>query len=411
MTPASVRDYIATLRPRYAVASRALKHQILDELCATAHYTRKGAIRALTHPPAAPATDRRGRPPLYPPTVHIALATVWEAAGYPWSHRLKALLPLWLPWASQRFTCAPDTIRRLQAMSPRTMDRVLHDRRQALQRRLYGRTKPGTLLKHHIPLKIDRWQVTVPGFVEIDLVTHGGPMSEGDCLHSLNLTDIHTTWVETRAVLGKTQRAICAALEEMRQALPFPLRGIDSDNGSEFINDQLWRYCRAHDIQFTRGRPYQKDDNAHIEQKNWTHVRKLLGWDRYASPEALDAVNALYRQELRLMMNLCQPAVKLQRRVRVGSRVRRLYDAPQTPLDRAVASEGIDRQRLVALQTLRQRLDPFALAETIDRKLTQIHRLAISGLSQIPLTTPARKPFRIRSVWAQTGGAYATTLR
>ena len=136
MTPASVRDYIATLRPRYSVASRALKHQILDELCATAHYTRKGAIRALTHPPAAPATDRRGRPPLYPPTVHIALATVWEAAGYPWSHRLKALLPLWLPWASQRFTCAPDTIRRLQAMSPRTMDRVLHDRRQALQRRL-----------------------------------------------------------------------------------------------------------------------------------------------------------------------------------------------------------------------------------------------------------------------------------
>ena len=148
-----------------------------------------------------------------------------------------------------------------------------------------------------------------------------------------------------------------------------------------------------------------------IEQKNWTHVRKLLGWDRYASPEALDAVNALYRQELRLMMNLFPPAVKLQRRVRVGSRVRRLYDAPQTPLDRAVASEGIDRQRLVALQTLRQRLDPFALAETIDRKLTQIHRLAISGLSQIPLTTPARKPFRIRSVWAQTGGAYATTLR
>ena len=291
------------------------------------------------------------------------------------------------------------------------MDRVLHDRRQALQRHLYGRTKPGTLLKHHIPLKIDRWQVTVPGFVEIDLVTHGGPMSEGDCLHSLNLTDILTTWVETRAVLGKTQRAICAALEEMRQALPFPLRGIDSDNGSEFINDQLWRYCRAHDIQFTRGRPYQKDDNAHIEQKNWTHVRKLLGWDRYASPEALDAVNALYRQELRLMMNLFQPAVKLQRRVRVGSRVRRLYDAPQTPLDRALASEGIDRQRLAALQILRKRLDPFALAETIDRKLTQIHRLAISGLSQIPLTTPARKPFRIRSVWAQTGGAYATTLR
>ena len=175
MTPASVRDYIATLRPRYAVASRALKHQILDELCATAHYTRKGAIRALTHPRAAPSAHRRGRPPLYPPAVRTALAAVWEAAGYPWSHRLKALLPLWLPWASQRFTCAPDTIRRLHAMSPRTMDRVLHDRRQALQCHLYGRTKPGTLLKHHIPLKIDRWQVTIPGFVEIVWSRTAGP--------------------------------------------------------------------------------------------------------------------------------------------------------------------------------------------------------------------------------------------
>jgi len=241
VTPASVRDYIRTLRARYAVASRTLKHQILDELCATAHYTRKGAIRALTRPPAAPRPERRGRPPLYPPAVHAALTAVWEAAGYPWSHRLNALLPLWLPWAAQRFTCTLDTVRRLQAMSPRTVDRVLHARRHALQRRLYGRTKPGTLLKHHIPLRTDRWNVTLPGFTEIDLVTHAGPMGEGDCLFSLNLTDIYTTWVETRAVLGKAQRAVCAALDEIRTALPFPLRGIDSDNGSEFINDLLWR--------------------------------------------------------------------------------------------------------------------------------------------------------------------------
>ena len=411
MAPASVHDYISTLRSRYAVASRALKHQILDELCATAGYTRKGAIRALNHRPATPPADRRGRPPLYPTAVHTTLAAVWEAAGYPWSQRLKALLPLWLPWAAHRFTCPPDTVRRLQAMSPRTMDRVLHDRRQALQRRLYGRTKPGTLLKHQIPLKTDRWNVTVPGFTEIDLVTHSGPMSEGDCLFSLNLTDIYTTWDETRAILGKTQRAICAALEEIRRALPFPLRGIDSDNGSEFINDQLWRYCHEHGIQFTRGRPYKKDDNAHIEQKNWTHVRKLLGWDRYATPEAREAVNSLYRDELRLMMNLFQPSVKLRRRVRVGSRVRRLYDAPQTPLDRALAADGIDRARIQALQTLRQRLDPFALAEAVDRKLTQIYRLAISGPSQIPLTTPRHKPFRIRSVWAQRGEAYAASPR
>lgn len=411
MTPASVRDYLNTLRSRYAVASRSVKHQILDEFCATAHYTRKGAIRALNQPPAPHHPERRGRPLLYPSAVRSALAALWEAAGYPWSQRLKALLPLWLPWATRRFPLTPDSLRRLQAMSPRTMDRVLHDRRQTLQRRLYGRTKPGTLLKHHIPLRTDRWQVTVPGFVEIDLVTHSGPLGEGDCLHSVNLTDIHTTWVETRAVLGKTQRAVCLALDELRAALPFPLRGIDSDNGSEFINDQLWRYCQQHNIQFTRGRPYKKDDNAHVEQKNWTHVRKLLGWDRYASPEALAAVNDLYRQELRLMMNLFQPSVKLQRRIRVGSRVRRLYDRPQTPLDRALASQGADQRRLQALLDLRQRTDPFTLAAAIERKLTCIRRLARRGPSEIPLVRPAVKPFRIRSVWAQTGGAYAATPR
>jgi hypothetical protein len=411
VTPASIRDYLATIRLRYTVASRALKHQILDELCATSGYTRKGAIRALNHQPVSPLEDRRGRPSLYTSPVRIALGALWEAAGYPWSHRLKAMLPLWLPWAAQRFTLSPDTLRQLQAMSPRTMDRVLHERRQTLQRRLYGRTKPGTLLKHHIPLRTDRWDVTRPGFTEIDLVSHAGPLGDHDSVFSLNLTDIHTTWVETRAVQGKTQRAICAALDELRQALPFPLRGIDSDNGSEFINDQLWRYCRQHHIQFTRGRPYKKDDNAHIEQKNWTHVRKLLGWERYSSTEALEAINRLYREELRLMMNLFQPSVKLQRRVRLGSRVRRLYDAPQTPLDRVVASDGTDPKQLQVLQALRQRLDPFALADQIDHRLTLIHRLAARGLYEPASTRYVGRPFRIRSVWAQRGAANAPSPR
>lgn len=408
MTPASVRDYVGTLRSRYAVASRPLKHQILDELCATTGYTRKGAIRALNRPPVASLQDRRGRPVVYPPAVRIALTRLWEAAGYPWSHRLKAMLPLWLPRAVPRFSLCPDSVRLLRAMSPRTMDRVLHERRQTLQRRLYGRTKPGTLLKHHIPLRTDRWDVTTPGFAEIDLVSHAGPLGDAAALFSLNLTDIHTAWVETRAVQGKTQRAICAALDEMRQALPFPLRGIDSDNGSEFINDQLWRYCRQHHIQFTRGRPYKKDDNAHIEQKNWTHVRKLLGWERYASTDALEAINRLYREDLRVMMNLFQPSVKLQRRVRVGARVRRLYDPPQTPLDRVATADDTNPQRLHALQAVRQRLDPFALAERIDRRLTQIYRLAARGPSEPASTRYVGQPFRIRSVWAQRGAAYAS---
>jgi hypothetical protein len=243
-------------------------------------------------------------------------------------------------------------------------------------RRLYGRTKPGSLLKHHIPIQTDHWDVTGPGFTEIDLVSHSGDCAEGEFAHSFNLTDIHTAWTETRAVRGKGQSGLVTALEEMRQALPFALRGIDSDNGSEFLNAHLVRYCQAQSVQFTRGRPYKKDDNAHIEQKNWTHVRKLIGWDRYDSPTAVDQLNDLYRHELPRMMNWCQPSVKLLRKERVGSRLRRVYDRPQTPLERLQACPGADPAIVAKLLRLRAATDPFQLAQTIERKLERIYDLA-----------------------------------
>ncbi len=314
------------------------------------------------------------------------LAAIWEAAGYPWSRRLKALLPLWLPWAERRFAIPPMVERQLLTISHGTIDRRLQPRKRQLKRRLYGRTKPGTLLKHQIPIKTERWETTSPGFVEVDLVAHCGNSADGEFIQSLNLTDIHTTWVETRAVLGKGQLGVRAALEEMRTALPFSLQGLDSDNGAEFINNHLFRYCQTHHIQFTRGRPYKKDDNAHVEQKNWTHVRKLLGWDRYDSLAALAAIHDLYRNELRLMMNLFQPSVKLLRKVRVGSTLKRVYDHPQTPFDRLLASQQGDPVQIAALVELRNRLDPFALAATIDRKLSRIYRLANHRQSPRPLS-------------------------
>jgi hypothetical protein len=316
------------------------------------------------------------------------LRAIWAAAGYPWSLRLKALLPLWLPWARRRFRLTRAVERQLLAISPRQMDRRLAPYKRQLQKRLYGRTKPGTLLKHHIPLKTDHWAVTTPGFTEIDLVSHSGDCADGEFLHSLNLTDIHTTWVETTAVLGKSQAAVQQALAELRQALPFRLRGIDSDNGSEFINSHLWDYCQAEEIQFTRGRPYKKDDNAHIEQKNWTHVRKLLGYVRYDTPEVQAAINALYRQELRLFQNLFLPSVNLLRKERVGSRLRRRYDVPRTPLERVAACPEADPSAVAHLTRLRDRLDPFALAATIDRKLEGIYALASDRRGPQPLSPP-----------------------
>jgi hypothetical protein len=362
------------MRERYVAAARREKSRLLDEAVTMTGYHRKALIRAWRT--ERPRRRRRGgRPVRYGPAVIRALVAIWTAAGYPWSVRLKALLPVWLPWARRRFRLTPVVETKLRAISARQMDRVLAPHKRAIRRRQYGRTKPGTLLKHHIPLKTDRWDVTVPGFTEIDLVAHSGDRADGEFIHSLNLTDIHTTWVETRAVMGKSQVRVQEALEQLRQTLPFALRGIDSDNGSEFINAHLHAYCRTRQLQFTRGRPYKKDDNAHIEQKNWTHVRKLLGYVRYDSEAALTAINAVYA-ELRLLQNLFLPSVKLQRKERVGARVRRRYDTPQTPLDRVRACPEAEATAVAALVRLRDRLDPFALATRIDRALDRLYALA-----------------------------------
>jgi hypothetical protein len=381
-------EYLRLMHQRYRHAARAERTPLLTEFCRVTGYHRKYALRLLNGPPPSRTRPpRRRRAPTYGPRVIQVLAAIWAAAGYPWSLRLKALLPLWLPWARTRFRLSLALERQLLALSPRQMDRRLQDRKQQLPGRRYGRTKPGTLLKHHIPVKTDRWDVAVPGYTEIDLVAHCGDRGDGEFAHSLNLTDILTTWVETRAVLGRGQTGVRDALDEMRQALPFALQGIDSDNGSEFINLHLYGSCQEQTIQFTRGRPYKKDDNAHIEQKNWTHVRKLLGYVRYASPAAVAAMNDLYRCELRLFQNLFLPSVKLVKKVRVGSRVRRRYDRPQTPLERVVAAGGGDPTKVAELVALRDRLDPFQLAQTIDQKLDRIYRLAQTGSR---LTAPPR---------------------
>ncbi len=386
--PQAIREYLGRMRERYAHAARPTKGQLLDEVCEVTGYHRKAVIRSLRRP-ERPRRRRRGGPPVrYGPVVVGTLRRIWEAAGYPWSLRLQALLPTWLPWACRRWRIPREVVEKLRSMSPRQMDRCLRAFKSELRTRQYGRTKPGTLLKHQIPLKTDRWDVQEPGFTEIDLVAHSGDRAAGDFIYSLNVTDILTTWVETRAVMGKSQHHVQEGLEYLRQAMPFRLRGIDSDNGSEFINHHLRRYCTHHDIQFTRGRPYKKDDNAHIEQKNWTHVRKLLGYVRYDSAPALTAINGLY-EELRLLQNLFLPSVTLVEKRRVGARLRRRYDAPRTPLERVEACAEAAPAQVRALRQLRARLDPFILAQRIDQGLAGVYRLANQRVSP---AAPAKNP-------------------
>ena len=374
-------------RKRYRKASnKPERSEVLTEFCKATNYHRKYAVALLNGPEEDKQSELRRRGASYSASAVRVVERIWKAAGYPWSERLKALLPLWLPWAHKHIGgLTPEVEDEVLRISARQIDRRLKDKKRSLKRRLYGRTKPGTLLKHHIPIKTDCWDVTQPGHAEIDLVSHSGPCASGEFVHSLNLTDIQTGWVETRAVLGKSEVRVTGALDEIRHTLPYRLCAIDSDNGSEFINHHLYRYTQHHDIQFTRGRPYKKDDNAHIEQKNWTHVRKLFGWERYDTKEVLEAMNDLYCNELRLMMNLFQPSVKLRSKERVGSRLRRRYDKAKTPLDRLVDSYAgqtlpLPVQKLVLL---RERLDPFELTQRIETKLEAIERVRRTGIREV----------------------------
>lgn len=381
--------YLLQVFERYRRSSKALKKQILDELCRVCGYNRKYAIRRLAAGPVQKSRtlSRRGhRRKILTTRLVKILEDIWQHAQYPWSARLCVILHLWQRSIMRRYLLDPGDMRILQSISPRTIDRALNTKKRALQRRFYGRTKPGTLLKHQIPIKTEHSAVDRPGFAEVDTVSHSGNNASGEFIYSVNLTDIDSGWVETRAVLGKGETGVQLAIEGMRQALPFTLVGLDSDNGSEFINHHLWRYCQALDVEFTRSRPYKKDDNAHIEQKNWTHVRRLLGWDRYDSEAALHAMNDLYVHDLTLYMNLFQPSVKLVKTERRGSRRRRFYDPPQTPLDRLIASAKGDRLKVARLKAVRQRLDPIELSTRIDKKLEKIWRLAHRRLPSAPST-------------------------
>lgn len=359
-------------------------------------YNRKYAIRLLNGPvPQKPKTIvRKGRRSAYSAKVISALAAIWKAAGYPCSVRLKALMPLWLPWAIKRIALTATVQKQLLTISPATIDRRLKGKRGQLKTRLYGRTKPGTLLKHHIPIKTDNWDVKTPGFTEIDLVSHSGNSASGEFLHSLNVTDIHSTWVESRAVMGKSQIAVLNAMQDIERALPFQLLGIDSDNGSEFINYHLKTLCDQKGIQLTRGRPYKKDDNAHIEQKNWTHVRKILGYLRYDSLAAQQAINELYQNELQILQNLFLPAMKLNKKTRVGSKLKRCYDKPQTPLERVLQCPQADPVKVQQLKRLRDQTDPFELAKRIEHKLERIYQLANQRISPQPKDSLSQSPTR-----------------
>lgn len=381
MSPQARWEYMKTIYERYVQAKdKREKGVILDEFCKTYDCHRKHALRMLNG--AAPGPRRAARRPRQSPysgkRLLGLLEAIWKASSYPCGPRLKATMLEWMPIARKELGITTPEERLLRAISPATIDRRLKPHKRESLRRIYGTTRSGRMLKHHIPIKTDCWDVDRPGFTEIDLVAHCGDCAEGDFANTLTQDDVFTQWVERRCVLGKSQEVVCAALDDARRELPFDLLGVDSDNGSEFINDHLYRYCKGDStlkrapVQMTRGRPYKKDDNAHVEQKNWTHVRKPLGYGRFDTQAAVDAINDLYRHELCWFQNLFLPSFKLIAKVRVGSKLRRRYDTPKTPFQRVLDSGYGDPVKIAALRRLRDQLNPFELSRIIDRKLERI---------------------------------------
>lgn len=394
MSPLARREYVRHMQGRYKMAqTKAEKGRLLTEACGNLGWTRKHATRRLGGKIVSLERPWRHRQPVYPERLVRVLEQVWERSQQLWSVRLKEALPLWMPWIRERWELTREEERQLLSMSPATIDRRLAAYKRGRARRIYGKTKPGRWLRQTIPIQTESWDVPEPGWLEIDSVSHSGPSAEGLWAYTINTSDLFSGWVECRAVLGKGSAEVVSALEEIRRAAPFAVKGLDSDNGEEFINWHVERYCRRTDIQRFRSRPYKKDDQAHIEQKNWTHVRKLIGWDRYDTQSAVDALNDLYRNEWRLFCNLYLPSVKLEQKIRVGSRTKRVYGKAKTPLDRLLESDMGDRAKLEELRRLREKLDPFALSEAIDRKLGRIWGLASKARLQVVKRAPSKKPF------------------
>jgi hypothetical protein len=385
MSPLSKKEYTEAIYKRYKKALRKEKKIILDEFCATSGYHRKYAITLLKgfKRLRKPLKKKRGRRPVYQKDEILKpLKLIWRAANLPCSKRLKVIIPIWLPGYVQEFGEMPESVTNaLMTISPATIDRLLTPVRIRYKNKGRSTTKPGTLLRRHIPIQTNQWDESRPGFLEADTVAHCGEALSGTFVYTIDTVDIATGWTEQRAVWGRGETGVLEQIRDIEQSLPFPLRGFDSDNGSEFLNYHLLRHFteRKEPIRFTRSRAYHKDDNAHIEQKNWTHVRQWLGYERLDRLEMVPLLNELYRSEWRFFHNFFCPSVKLLSKERVGSKTIKRHDSPKTPYQRIIESPHISDPVKEALSKDLEKMNPFMLRKTMEAKLKKIFSILTQG--------------------------------
>ncbi len=374
-----------TILERYLRSTKQEKKKILDEFCATTKYDRKYAIAKLKKLQLTPHFKEsvvgkhiRNRERRYDGCVEVVVEQIYEALGGIGSRRIHPHIQVILEKGIKfgHIKTDPITEMKIRAMSRSTLDRMITRVRERNAIKGISTTRPGTLLKSEIPLRVGVWEETNPGFCEIDLVAHCGDHAAGMFISTLNTTDIATSWFEAEPVMGKAQERILTGLGEIEKRMPYPLLGIDSDNGSEFINRQLYEYCVQKKIIFTRSRPYKKNDNAHIEQKNYTTVRQVLGYQRFDTEKIYTLMVTLYRGPLRLYINFFQPSVKGISKKRIGSKIKKLYDIAQTPYERVLAHPKISPESKEVLRRLFETLDPFTLRKEIDVLIREIQKLA-----------------------------------
>jgi hypothetical protein len=374
VTRRSIGEYAEAIRERYFRSSREEKGRILDEFTKVTGLHRKAAIRLLNRRKSG-TSKRRGRPSTYE-EVAGPLKGIWEASDRICSKRLHPFLPEMVR-VMRRHGSPIDSLTagRICALSPSTIDRLLRPYRKAGGRKGFTTTRPGSLLKSCIPIRtFADWQEGKPGFMETDLVAHCGESNEGFYLNTLCAVDVFSGWTECLPVWGKGQTRVRQAVHHMKQRLPFLLLGIDSDNGGEFINQCLYRYCHDERITFTRSRSYKKNDSCHVEQKNGQVVRRLVGYDRYSTRAAFECLGRVY-DLIRLYVNFFQPTMKLISKSRHGARVYKVYEGALTPYQRLLKDSVLTETKKTELAAVYQGLDPARLLKQINGNLEQLWRL------------------------------------
>jgi len=372
------KEILAKMRRRYRTAGFEYKTKLLDQAQDLFGYHRKAAIRALRAAETI-ALPRMitGRPVEYEPEVlRPWLRRIWEATDYACGVRLAAMMPEWVPaFEAHEKRMSTEVRERLLAASGRRLDRWLEPwRGQGGGRSL---TRPGTILRQQIPIRGSLFEQDKAGWLEVDTVALCGGSVAGEFVWMVDAVDYATAWVEVRAMWGRGQAGTLTALKDIEAGLPFPLLGLDSDNGGEFLNHHVlhWLQKRPRPVFMTRSRPYKKDDNAHVEQKNWTHVRQSFGYERYDNPEVVGRINALVKGPYGQWLNFFHASLKLKEKEREEGRVRRIYDEPQTPFARVLSSPQVIGVNKAKLRQQKARLNPFALKEQVARELKAIHAI------------------------------------